>query len=52
VLIKFTFDVAIGSGLGFVAGAFCPGVLRKIKSLFVKKASAAQAAVVAEVKKV
>jgi len=36
---------AIGGGCGVVAGAFCPAIGRKIKSLFVKKTQAAKAAV-------
>ena len=28
------------AGIGFVAGAFTPGILRKIKSYFVKEATA------------
>jgi len=36
---------AIFAGAGFVIGAFCPAVLRKIKSLFVKESTAAVSSV-------
>jgi hypothetical protein len=39
------------AGIGFVAGSFCPSLLRKIKSLLVKEATAAKTAVTAEVAK-
>jgi hypothetical protein len=29
-------SAVVGAGAGFVGGAFCPAVLRKIKALFVK----------------
>lgn len=32
----------VGMGIGFVAGAFMPGVLRKIKGLFVAETQAAE----------
>jgi hypothetical protein len=41
-----------GGIVGFVAGAFCPSVLKKIKALFVKETSQLKAEVDAEVKKV
>lgn len=40
-----------GAGVGFVAGAFTPSVLRKIKALFVKETTAAKAAVQSELGK-
>lgn len=36
------------AGIGFAAGAFCPSILRRIKSLFVKEASAAKTVVLAD----
>jgi hypothetical protein len=30
----------VAAGVGYVAGAFTPGVLRKIKALFVKETTA------------
>ena len=35
-MIHFTVDFGLGAGAGFVAGAFCPAIGRKIKALFVK----------------
>ena len=35
----------IFAGAGFVIGAFCPSVLRKIKAFFTKEATAATTAV-------
>lgn len=46
----------IFAGIGFIAGAFCPGVLRRIKAAFTKDITAAKTAVettvAADVKKV
>lgn len=42
----------IYAGAGYVVGAFTPGVLRKIKSYFVKETTAVKADVKAEVAKV
>ena len=43
------------AGVGFVVGAFCPAVMRRIKSAFVKKSSslieAGKTAVIDTVKK-
>jgi len=39
-------STAMAMGVGFVAGAFCPSVLRKIKSFFVKEANVVKADVV------
>lgn len=39
-------SVAIACAVSFVAGAFCPSILRKIKSFFVKETQAANKAVV------
>lgn len=39
-------------GVGFVAGAFCPSVLRKIKTWYVKEVATIQADIKAEVKKI
>ena len=39
----------IYAGLGFVAGAFCPSVMRAIKAQFVKEAAKASPFVNAEV---
>lgn len=33
------FNFLLGGGVGFVAGAFVPSVLRKLKALFVKEAT-------------
>jgi hypothetical protein len=41
------FHYIVGGCAGFVAGAFCPAVLRKIKAYFVKESKV----VVADVKK-
>ena len=35
--IKFTADVLLGSGIGFVVGAFMPRTLSNIKALWVKE---------------
>ena len=35
-MIHFTVDFGLGAGAGFVAGAFCPAIGRRIKALFVK----------------
>lgn len=37
MFIKFTSDVLVGSGIGFIVGAFTPSIGRKIKGLFVKE---------------
>lgn len=50
MLIKFTSDVALGSGLGFLIGVFAPSVGRKIKALFVKETKALKTAVVTSAK--
>ncbi len=42
----------VAAGIGFVAGAFTPAIGRKIKSWFVKEATAVEADVKADVKKV
>lgn len=42
----------IYAGAGFVAGAFCPSILRKIKSYFVKETTAVKADVKTEAAKV
>jgi hypothetical protein len=39
----------ISVGIGYVAGAFTPGILRKIKALFVKESTAAKTAATAAV---
>lgn len=52
MFIKFTVDVVLGSGLGFVAGSFAPSVGRKIKALFVKDTQAARMAVLTDITKV
>lgn len=41
-----------GAVVGFVAGAFCPSILRKIKALFVKETKALKASAVAEEAKI
>lgn len=33
----------VSIGIGFVSGAFCPSILRKIKAFFVKEGNAAKA---------
>jgi hypothetical protein len=43
------FHYLIGAGVGFVVGAFTPGVLRKIKSLFVSETTKVKADVKTEV---
>jgi len=52
VIIKFTTDVLLGTGVGVVVGAFLPSVGRKIKSFFVKETQAARLKVLTEVTKV
>ena len=47
MIIKFTVDVAIGSGLGVVVGAFLPSIGRKIKALWVKETQVAKKDLVA-----
>jgi hypothetical protein len=37
------FHYLVGGGVGFLAGAFMPGVLRKIKAYFVKETAAVKA---------
>lgn len=37
MLIKFTADVLLGTGLGVVVGAFMPSIGRKIKAAWVKE---------------
>ena len=39
----------IGIGMGLIAGAFVPSLMRKIKALFVKETKAAEAAVLSKV---
>lgn len=39
----------IAAGVGYVAGAFTPGVLRKVKALFVSKTQGAVSTEVAKV---
>jgi hypothetical protein len=41
-MLHFLAGQAAGLGIGFVAGAFCPAVLRKIKSAFVTETKAAE----------
>jgi hypothetical protein len=43
--MTFVFTAPIAGGVGFVAGAFCPAIGRKIKALFVKETSQAKAVV-------
>jgi hypothetical protein len=33
----FTLHVLVGTGIGFVAGAFTPSIMRKIRGLWVKE---------------
>lgn len=47
----FVFAQLPGAAVGFVVGAFCPAVLRKIKALFVKETQKAAIAIKAEVVK-
>ncbi len=42
----------VAAGIGFVAGAFTPAIGRTIKSWFVKEATAVEADVKVDVKKV
>jgi len=39
----------VGIGMGLIAGAFVPSLMRKIKALFVKETKAAESAVVSKV---
>lgn len=48
---KFTEDMGIYGGIGYVVGAFTPSVGRAIKSFFVKEATQVKLAVEAEAAK-
>jgi hypothetical protein len=41
-------SIVVAAAVAYLAGAFTPGVLRKVKALFVKEADAAKAKVEAE----
>lgn len=45
MFINFTVDMATYGGVGFVVGAFTPGIGRAIKSFFSKEGTAVKTAV-------
>ena len=52
MIIKFTADVLIGTGLGVIVGAFLPSVGRKIKALWIKETQLAEKVVYNEYEKI
>ena len=52
MILSYVVSQLPGAVVGFVAGAFCPSILRKIKALFVKESTALKASAKAEAAKI
>lgn len=52
MILDFVVKEIPGAAVGFVVGAFCPAVLRKVKAFFVKETTALKSDIKADATKV